>query len=64
MVGGESFRVGVGFRVLGMGETEIEEIAAMEGGVWKSLRLRPLLLHILSRQPELPKRCVSENGET
>lgn len=47
---GGSFWVRVGIRVLGMGETEIGEIAAMEGGLWRSLCLKPLL-HILSQRP-------------
>ena len=46
-------RVRVGLRVLGMGETEIEEIAAMEGGGALEdclLCLKPLL-DILSQSP-------------
>lgn len=57
-----NFRVRVGLRVLGMGETEIEEIAAME----ENLCLFEATASILSlngQHRESPKRCVSKTEE-
>lgn len=46
---GDSCRVRPDSRVLGMGDTEMEGIAAMEGGMWRRPRSKPLHLILSER---------------